>query len=104
MSGFDDALFNSDIGHCHINSGNADAERAVAFLPFERTHSRKYFMDPFRRISSEKLQRHGHGHGWRERDQHVHVVSDSAYCNRFHFLFSGDTAQIRPKTLLQIGF
>ena len=49
-----------NIARGRIDSGNADAKRAVPLLPFKRRHFRKCFVNPFRRIAFEELQRFGH--------------------------------------------
>src|SRR2546423_1346800 len=47
----------TDVGHRSVDSRNTDAERAISFLPCERAQFRKHFVNPFRRVTFEKLYR-----------------------------------------------
>jgi hypothetical protein len=92
-----------DLPHRCADRGDANAERAVSFLPFKRAQFWKCVMNPFGGIALEKLQSFGHRECSRQRNQDVNVIGDSADGQRFHFVLSCDTTEVWPKSVANIS-
>ena len=91
----------SNIGGGRFDSGNADAECAIAFLPTKGIQLRKCFVYPFRRIAFEELNCFGEGNWTGHRNQNVNVIRGSSYGERFHFVFPRNSAEIGPEAFAQ---
>lgn len=91
-----------DVPHRRADRGDANAERAVSFLPFKRVQFWKRVMNPFGGVALEKLQSFGHRECSRQRNQDVNVIGNPSDGQRFHFVFSCDTTEVWPESVANV--
>ena len=84
------------------DSGDADAEGAVSFLPFEFLLHWKFLMNPFRRISLDQLNRLGDRHRRWQREQNMHVILHATDRQRPHVVLFRDPVEIGFQTYSQV--
>ena len=81
----------------------ADAERAVADLPFEGLLVGERLVNPLRGISLEELHGVRNFECGRQRNQKMHMILDAAGLNDLHFVIPGDAAEVGPEPDLHVG-
>lgn len=84
------------------DTGDADAECAVTFLPTKIPMVGERLVNPFRGIAFQELDGFRDRKRRRNRNERMNVVFNAADGNRLHLIFPRDTADVRPKTLLQL--
>ena len=92
----------ANVSDSHLLCRYSNAKCAITFLPLERAHVWKCLMNPFGRVSLQKLDRFGHGNRGRQRNQNMYVIRDPTDCKWPNFVFPRYAAQIGPKALTYI--
>lgn len=90
-----------DVRQSCIYLGPSNGESPITFLPLE-IFQRAGLMHPMRGRALDVSHCRGYGQRRRHREQKMNMVLHSADAERFHFMFAGHTAHVRPQPRLNL--
>lgn len=92
-----------DIGDRVFDPRYSNTESSVSFLPSEASKMRKGIVNPFGGIPFQYLQGFCDAECGRHGDKCVNMIFNASNLKSFHVRFTGDTTEIGPKPMRDIG-